>query len=297
MIVEGNRTMDDKELMNKLRHDEIFNPWLGKVEEFQCNLDFGIRQFILVADKIDNYNARINNGGREFLLKTDIPPQPFIGTPEANIWLLLKNPGFSEIDLYDCWGDNVPGCRAMRADRVSEALLQRQRLMISQYRFAQEKGKEFYLLDESFHTSAICGKGGYGWYSRYLFPKDGLLTKYCASESPGDRLMFCSRNIFVLDYHPYHSEKYCDDGADILKENYWDQLVAHGLVNNKLLVFWGSKILGKVKAQFKELYDQAVEQERVFVLKSASAYFSSNCLFQVVGKSGEFLRPYLRLGV
>lgn len=290
--------MNDNDLMDKLRNDGTFNPWLDKIDEFRSNLKNGVRKFILNQAKVDEYEKLVDkmDGDTDcYHLRLDIPPQPFIGMPTAGIWLLLKNPGFSEIDLYDYWGtmSQINGIDMQNPDL---GLLQlRRELLLSQYGFSQREGHEFYLLSESFKTCSVSGKGGYGWYSRYLFPKGGLLSKHCTSEIAEDRLAFCSRNIFVLDYHPYHSENYCEANSDILKEEYWDKLVEHALTNNKLLVFWGSKILGKVKAQFEELYDKAVEAGRIYVLKGASAYFSSNCLFQVVGKGGKFLQPYLRV--
>ena len=292
--------MNDKDLMDKLRNDDTFNPWLNKIEEFRMNLQNGTHKFVLDQEKVDEYEHKIDtlkvDGEIEsFKLRLELLPQPFIGSPEANIWLILKNPGFSEIDYYDHWGCITASSNLPAQQRDQESLNLRQDLMLAQYEFKQDAGKEFYLLDEVFHTSAISGKGGYGWYSRYLFPHDGLFSNFCDSNSAEARLAFCSQNLFVLDYHPYHSESYCEEHSDILKNTYWDRLIKHALCNNKLLVFWGSKILGKVKKMFEELYDNAVSQGRVYVLKGASAYFSSNCLFQVVGKQGGFMHSYLRM--
>jgi len=286
--------MTDKELIDKLRHDATFNPWLNKVDEFRQGLATGIRQFVLDCNKIDEYNVRINGGPAKFCLKLEIPPQPFIGTPEANIWLLLKNPGYSDIDLYDCWGDIVQDSIVLPADVAKNALQRRQELMISQFGFDQEKGKEFYLLDESFRTCIASGKGGYGWYSRYLFPEDGLLSKFCENTT-ADRLAFCSRNIFVLDYHPYHSKNFCEAHSDVLVHEYWKVLVEHGLKSKKIMVFWGSKILAKVRQRFPQEYASAVNERRVFVLKGARAYFSSESLYQVADSNGEFLKPYIQV--
>ena len=293
--------MNDNELMDNLKNDVAFNPWLGKVDEYRNNFETGIRSFVLHKNKVDDYESKVNviDGENDQLhLRLDIPPQPFIGMPTAGIWLLLKNPGFSEIDLYDYWGtmsQNNSVIRKIQSEREVQLLQDRRERLLSQYSFSQESGCEFYLLDDSFKTCSVSGKGGFGWYSRYLFPKGGLLSRYCASDRDEDKLAFCSRNIFVLDYHPYHSENYCEEYADILKDNYWDKLVEHALINNKLLVFWGSKILSKVKTQFEELYNNAVEAGRIYVLKGASAYFSSNCLFKVVGRGGVFLKPYLKV--
>ena len=292
--------MTDDELMERMREDAVFNPWLNKVDEFRANLQNGTRKFVLDQEKVDEYESRIGALKNEdeienFRLRLELLPQPFIGSPEANVWLLLKNPGYSEIDYYDHLGSmtvlsNQP---AQQCDK--ESLKQRQDLMLAQYTFKQDSGKQFYLLNEVFHTSTISGKGGYGWYSRYLFPRDGLFCNFCSSNSAADRLRFCSQNLFVLDYHPYHSESYCEEFSDILKDEYWDRLIEHALSNKKLLVFWGSKVLGRVKKKFEELYDKAVSEGRVYVLKGASAYFSSNCLFQVVGKHGDFMRSYLQV--
>jgi hypothetical protein len=288
--------MSDNELMDKLKNDATFNPWIEKIDEYKNNFRTGIRSFVLDKNKVDDYENKVNemDGENDRLhLRLDIPPQPFIGMPTAGIWLLLKNPGFSEIDLYDYWGTMSQNNSIIRQVQSERDLQDRRNLFLSQYNFSQQSGREFYLLDDSFNTCSVSGKGGFGWYSRYLFPKGGLLSMYCASKA--ERLAFCSRNIFVLDYHPYHSENYCEEYADVLKEDYWDKLVEHALTNNKLLVFWGSKILGKVKAQFGELYNNSVEAGRIYVLKGASAYFSSNCLFQVVGRGGGFLKPYLKV--
>ena len=92
--------MTDGELIKKLREELEFNPWLGKADEFRSNFQNGVREFVLDQTKVDEYETMVGKmeGDADcYHLRLDIPPQPFIGTPTAGVWLLLKNPGFSEI--------------------------------------------------------------------------------------------------------------------------------------------------------------------------------------------------------
>lgn len=59
---------------------------------------------------------------------------------------------------------------------------------------------------------------------------------------------FMSKNVFVLDYVPYHSKNYEDPKVELLHHRFWKELVRYALCDGgKLLVFWGHQVLKKLQ--------------------------------------------------
>ena len=67
----------------------IKNPWAGKFEKND-------EVFVFAEDRapVENYNAKKT----ENLIHQENPPQPFQGTPDAEVWFLVLNPGYDESD-------------------------------------------------------------------------------------------------------------------------------------------------------------------------------------------------------
>ena len=100
--------------------------------------------------------------------------------------------------------------------------------------------------------------------------------------------------MFVLDYFPYHSAKFYDEGANCLKQDYWERLVEHGLTHPKLMVFWGSKILNRVKVQFKEKYAEAAKSGRIAILRGQRAVLKEWNLVFACDPLGERVKAFLK---
>lgn len=297
--------MTDKELMQRLRTDAEFNPWLKVAAEWQktdCD------HFVLDEHAVEDYKKKLAKDSKEKekrkkKLHLDLLPQPFVGTPEAGIWLMLKNPGYSEWDEYDDHKGTVRKQNELRewesADEEQQMFQRRRELIFKQYKFALQGNERFYVLDDSFRTrrNGVGGcEGAYRWYERQIFPDDGLIQNMNPGMTPDQYAGWCSNNLFVLDYFPYHSEKFYNAGADLLKQDYWDALVEYGLDNEKLLVFWGSKILNRVKKnqRFKAKYEKAAAKGRIAILRGQKAVFCDWNFVFATDKCGTRVKVFVK---
>ena len=129
-----------------------------------------------------------------------------------------------------------------------------------------------------------------------LFPANGngLIHAIAPGIKSNQYCGWCSENLFVLDYFPYHSAKFYDKGADCLKQNYWGFLAKHGLTNKKLMVFWGSKILNRVKKDYPEEFDAAAKEERIAILRGQKAVFSDWNFVFATDKCGARIKEFVK---
>ena len=85
------------------------SPWnKTEIENWRNILNAGQSgEFILKADAdvIASYNRKCNKAN--YFIHTSLLPQPFIGNPEAPIWILNQNPGYCEIDHYEMLGEKT----------------------------------------------------------------------------------------------------------------------------------------------------------------------------------------------
>ena len=105
------------------------NPWCNFVMK-------GKTLFVLEGDRsgIEDYNKGRKN--KDTYIHLEVPPQPYIGDPKAApIWLLPKNPSYSEMDIYDM----------VRCENDQNDL---KRNILSSIRFKDEDGKRGYTKDE-----------------------------------------------------------------------------------------------------------------------------------------------------
>ena len=228
------------------------NPWnKTEIKNWRKILNAGMSgEFILKADAemIASYNRQCTKA--KFFVHTNLLPQPFIGNPEAPIWILNQNPGYSEIDRYDMFGkkeeinawlmkENVD---LLKERESKESLEERQKLLLNQLIFKDPVN--FYILDECFHTNKHAGNrslGGYEWWKKSLLgtAKSKLFCK-------GDKKMLSK--FFALELFPYHSKEF-DEKISIKTVHYtfWKDLISYALKSGKLLICRKKKIIEEIQ--------------------------------------------------
>lgn len=225
------------------------NPWnVAEIEAWQATLNAGKSgEFILKADAdvIASYNRKCKN--ERDLIQTRILPQPFIGNPEAPIWILPQNPAYGEIDLYDMLGEKEAIKAWLTKEKVElnpetedkKSLEKRQKLLLEQLIF---KKPSFYIFDECFKTlkkhAGNKSFGGYEWWNKRLLQCDlcngnkDMLSKF-----------------FVLEFFPYHSRNFSEtlSKTEVAHSKFWKELVSYALDQKKLLLCRGKKIFEEIK--------------------------------------------------
>lgn len=309
--------MTDKELIDKLRDKRAaFNPWLTVADEWLEMLKEGTWKSQLfvhpddeshVREYKDKLNKDFSKRGRskdrpkkkDKQLILDILPQPFIGNPCAPIWVLLRNPGYSAIDVYDLRSidegrQEIRKSRELKLrdlmhsnnDDEQRSLRTRQELVCRQLKFDFDLGKEFYILRHEFMTirrsSDACKKksrkvyGGYNWYKKYLLSDNGCIRR---RDVDMDLLSIASKRLFVMEYDPYHSKAYFKSGVSFAHHSMWENLVKHG-IKQKIVIARGGDILEHiVKSVPKEDLLKASNERRLFLFKGQSAALSTNNLY------------------
>lgn len=293
-------SMSDNELLELLRNDENFNPWLAASREWLSGGD----AYYLKSDfdALNVYETKINGKTNydELRFHTDILPQPFIGNPSAPVWILLKNPGYSSADIYDLKdineGINAVRSKGGREEQIlhidgmddNEALQKRKTMVINQLGFKFEDDSDFYILRPEFNTMPKRKKvlGGYNWYERYLCSRTGFLREH------ENDISFLSQKIFILDYIPYHSKKFCHPrGVVFQHQRLWENLVKHAIENNKVLVVRGNYLLNKVHQSIGDNhYQTACAESRIFKFNGRSASFTRNNISNCGGNVDNYSR-------
>ena len=311
--------MNDSQLLEILKNESC-NPWLSIARRWLEILDKRplSTKDIKIADtekeRIAKYmehlkQYRLNLKKREPKLKSadyqiyeDVLPCPCVGSPDAPIWLMLKNPGMSDWDWYDLVSIKK-GREKIKHEQIKDirtyggrayennALRKRQQLLVRQLMFDFEQGSKFYVFEDVFKTFKGKSKsacGSYDWYKKNLFPSGHFFG--CEK---GDAKSFASNYLFVLDYHPYHSKLFFEQGMDEIRTPYWDKLVEYAFAKEKLMIFWGSKVLEKIRSKYKNEYLDAVEKRRIVILRGPSASCSVKMADFPVGNS-HFVKEYLK---
>jgi hypothetical protein len=139
--------------------DLITNPWLTLQDD----------PFVFEKDRplVEAHNARYEN--TDYEIRLEVVPEPFIGSPNAPLWLLNLNPGFSEGDLR-----HGP------------------ELIATQKKSAILEVDDFWYLDEAYASAP-----GHDWWSKKL----GALTREYGIQR-------VRKNLFCVELFPYHSKKW-----------------------------------------------------------------------------------------
>jgi hypothetical protein len=135
------------------------NPWLQLKD----------RPWVLDSDRqqIETHNTR--HARTNFAIETSVLPDPFVGNPNAPIWLLNLNPGLAETDLH-------------HPPTVNEMIHKSLRL---------EADSFWYLEDEFSETS------GHKWWRLMM----GQTIRAYGVEA-------VKRSFFCIELFPYHSVSY-----------------------------------------------------------------------------------------
>ncbi len=228
------------------------SPWnKTEIENWRNILNAGQSgEFILKADAdvIASYNRKCNKAN--YFIHTSLLPQPFIGNPEAPIWILNQNPGYCEIDHYEMLGEKTKIQEWMNKNNITlrpetenrDSLEKRQKMILEQLTFANPI--DFYILDESFHTNKHAGNGAFGGYEWW---KQNLLgTENSALFCKGDKKMLSK--FFALEISPYHSKNF-DRKISMKTAHYtfWKELISYAFKRGKLLICRKMQIVEEIQ--------------------------------------------------
>ena len=151
----------------------------------------------------------------QYQFHTDLPPQPFQGNPEAPIWILMLNPGYSEKT------DQYP---VSDADYYKKHDTRRE-AMLNQLTFASpaQTNHWHYVLDNSENNFSR------KWFEDHFFNKDMGIT--------ADNV---DNKIFILQACGYASEKFNGNLNTMVKSfphmKFAQELARCGLKNGKKIV-------------------------------------------------------------
>jgi len=172
--------------------------------------------FVLKCDrkKIDAHNDKYKKHTRykdHYEIKLKVVPEPFIGNPKAGLWLLNLNPGFEKSD----------------EEHSSKTIaMQRRSLLL--------KAKNFWYIEPKY-----CEAAGYCWWRRVLHDP---IAQFGAKQ--------VQRNIFCVEFFPYHSKKYKWSGGLLPSQEFTLQLVEKAVKEGKRFIilrrktWWLKKIKG-----------------------------------------------------
>ena len=221
---------------NKKRYSwrKIINPW-RKIRE---------KLYIL-----KNEQKSVNE--LSYMLHTELPPQPFQGNPDAPIWILALNPGYSEkTDKYP-----VPDVWYYKNHE------ERRKAMLNQLKFKKSGKHWHYVLDNE--------DGNYSkeWFKKHFFKDMGI------DENNVDK------NIFILQALGYASESFNGDLNKITEAfphmRFAQKLARWGLRHGKKIViarsneYWQNIL--KIDRKNKKI------QQNVYFLSSyMNIVFTSN---------------------
>ena len=248
-------------ISNELNEILQENPWLSAAEDFTKgpNAD---GMYIVEKDKEVLKPLRNNKPDLYRRFRFDILPDPLVGNVCAPVIVLCLNPGYSALDKYNyesvddqtkhlvqCeYQQKMGKVNAKRRGKGKEPvhreirflfsgedekvqLNRRRQLMIESLRLIP--GNEPYGLDPSFNSAEIINSstkqrdacantrfGTYNWH-RFLF---GI------GENGIPR--FPTKNVFHMEYFPYHSEHLSTNDIDLLERDY---PMAHSAFRNSFL--------------------------------------------------------------
>ena len=274
----------------------------GKIDKCQLQL--------LVGGDRDWVEKCEREGEEEnFKFHFGLIPDVFRGDPRAPVWILLLNPGFSDIDLYDHLGlcpfcekrlvtahdsEAKPVCECAHAWMSSDlsnpidALRFRQEAMLKQLELAvDEESGNYAWFDGRFRTMAPAkrekvGKGGYWWWKEFLFGPERSRAKYlfreCGIREDSETL---GRKFFALDAFPYHSKNF-NCGIFNRQEYqvspyfmFWKRLVEWALGSGRKLIVRYKAVLKILKGNIDKQVWEA-RKDNVYLMPSQMPYLTVN---------------------
>jgi hypothetical protein len=223
---------------------DILDEWRQMLSAFDNgSIGFNDLDFSIEEDK-----DAIKGTRQERITRWQILPHPYLGDPHAKIWMLNINPGFCVMDYFDCLTvdrirdiasheNNFTGGEYTEKDGkvfcfIHDDLIEckeeksnhkkRRAAILSQLRF---ENNSFSYLDNCFkHVGADRNRaayGGYEWWRRIMFgrrgsddnvPKNNFIGNIRRGGSIHE---WASRNVFNLEFFPYHSTSFDSNALDI----------------------------------------------------------------------------------
>lgn len=281
--LDGNITLEtDKDLEEILEKnpfsDDVVNTWREECEKIRENRASGCSgvEFVLDSDKewISQYNRSRTGRDDKYRIRTNLLPQPFIGSPNAPVWILMMNPGYSLRDEYDLASVSPKNkdllrneCPRVEVEFIPEeyewtALGNRQKQVLDQLRLPLDIDT-FYILHNNFNIMRSAKGGGFKYWASHLFGEG-----YFMRSVQGDMHTVALENVFILEMLPYHSKEF---DASLLKKReinwhatsygkFWSELVMYGLEKKKVMLVRSPR---KVIEQLGYHYDINVLYQKV----------------------------------
>ena len=207
------------------------NPWESLSSKPNNNGEY----ILGIDEKIIKELEKQLDKQEKYKLHLKLLPEPFIGDPDAPVYLLNLNPGFDKNDLI----------KDMKRKEYIDCIRENHKM---------QKSREypFYFLNPK-----LAGTGGSQWWKegRQIKRKDGkkgkipprlgqLLIKYDAK--------FLSKNIFCVEYFPYHSKSYSKK-MKVKSQDYNIDLIKKAIKDKKIFI---------IMRKEKELYLLIPELEK-----------------------------------
>lgn len=246
--------MNDAELLSQILAEnpfttEVVNGWRNQLQRLR-KADYeevSNASYLLPCD-VDF----IERNREQADIKTNIPPQPYIGSPLADIWYIQINPSFSMPDYYDM----VSISGDIKAHVVRECgnvnfhgdtnLQERQNLLLNQYLLNVDGDYPFYPIAPSFNTLDYNGRnalGMYRWWMRSLCVnnRDAIFADvFQNGRSQCEKANELGRRFFVLEFFPYHSKQFRVNRDDYTNSPYYGfvrRMVDYAMQMNKTILF------------------------------------------------------------
>lgn len=192
------------------------------------------KPFVLEQDRamVHAFNE-LYHDKQEFVIRTELYPEPFFGNVNAPVYVLILNPGYSEADRE--WHTKDDFTSAIRSAWIHK-----------------ETDCPLYYLDPRFSESP-----GAKWFAQ----KTKYLVRECGLEA-------VTRGMFFVELFPYHSKRYraipkkiSSDGL-VPSSAYSAYLVRRAIEQKKLLVIM------RASKQWAEFVPELAGYDRVLRLNS-----------------------------
>jgi len=260
----------------------LIKEWRKEIKQYKNGYkSLSKLSFILPGDDIRN----LKKAGDNSALHLEVLPHPFLGDPNAPIWILLLNPGYHAIDRYDHLG-YCPFCKKICCRKGK--LRRRQKLLFDQLQFKCQRFFSAFdaAFKESYTLTDFRNCGIYRWWQKCLWglgeSSEFLINKNCDE--------ICAKvggKIFALECFPYHSKKF---SMSLIKKskyyNFWCELVSWAVDNKKYFILRSEKIRQVLSESKVNLPDDRVVKIRncrnVALTKGNLIADESNALNQVL---------------
>ena len=292
--------------------NSIVGTWRDTCKKIVGNREDRFDDFILPddVDGVNEYNDSMKDDSKKII--KHIIPQPYVGNPEAPIWLLYINPGYHDEDEYGLRNASVDNHRT--AERFWNQLIpyneniewrylaKRQKMILDQLDFSFEEGCENYFMHPDFYGEnmlrELLDENTFDDYKRRNKTFLNIGSKYWKKHlfGPAENGYFLSaisdnimdvmnKNVFILEMYPYHSKNFNKVLFDKNKFRskylvFWKKLVNYALDSNKIII---SRSVCSIINLLKE-GSNAEEVERkcigrmLFIKNSQSAHVTTNSL-------------------